>query len=123
MINTDRIVPVTKTDLVTLYGNIMTLAGSTVAALEATAPGVFKVVEAPQSGSLLAAEPVKALDIDGEVSAVTIYFLAAYDFEGFTVGGTAATIADGSDEVEADDASLYSATLATGEITISKIGF
>ncbi len=30
MINTDRIVPVTKTDLVTLYANILTIAGKTV---------------------------------------------------------------------------------------------
>ena len=123
MINTDRIVPVTKTDLITLYGNIMTLAGATVAAVEATAPGVFSVDEAPAGGYLLANEPIKSLDIDAGVSAVTIYFVAGYDFEGFTVGGAAATIADGSDEVNADDVTLYSAALATGEITITKIGF
>ena len=123
MINNDRIVPVTKTDLITLYGNILTLAGSTVAALEATAPGVFEVAEAPQSGSLLAAEPVKTLDIDADVSAVTIYFVAGYDFEGFTVGGAAATIAVGSDEVNADDTTIYTAVLATGQITITKVGF
>lgn len=123
MINKNRIVPVTKTDLITLYGNIMTLAGSTIAALEATAPGVFSVDEAPAGGALLANEPVKSLDIDAGVSAVTIYFVAGYDFEGFTVGGVAATIADGSDDVKADDVTIYSAVLATGEITISKIGF
>lgn len=123
MINTDRIVPVTKTDLITLYGNIMTLAGSTVAALKATNPGEFEVEEAPANGSLLAAEPVTTLDIDADVSAVTVYFIPAYDFAGFTVGGAAATIADGSDEVDADGSSLYTAALATGEITITKVGF
>ena len=32
MINADRIVPVTQVDLLTLYGNIMKLAGTTVTA-------------------------------------------------------------------------------------------
>lgn len=123
MINTDRIVPVTKTDLLTLYGNIMTLAGSTVAALAATTPGEFEIAEAPASGSLLAAEPVTTLDIDAEVSAVTVYFIAAYDYAGFTVGGAAATIDADSDDVNAGGATLYKAELASGEITISKVGF
>lgn len=123
MINTDRIVPVTKTDLVTLYANILTIAGETVGALQATAPGVFEIAEAPASGDLVAAEPVKSLDIAEGVTSVTFYFLAAYDFKGFTVAGAAATIADGSAEVTADDSSLYKAELATGEITITKIGF
>lgn len=123
MINTDRIVPVTKTDLVTLYANILTIAGQTIAALQATAPGAFEIAEAPASGSLIAAEPVINLDIDADVSAVTVYFLAGYNFAGITIGGAAATLADGSAEVEADDSSLYKAELATGEVTITKVGF
>ena len=57
------------------------------------------------------------------MTAVTVYFIPAYDFAGFTVDGAAATIADGSDEVDADGSSLYTAALATGEITITKVGF
>lgn len=121
MINTDRIVPVTKTDLLTLYGNIFTIAGETVTALEATAPGVFEITEAPESGSLLAAEPVTSLDIAEDVTAVTVYFLAAYDFAGFTLAGVATETAGA--EVVADDSSLYKAELASGTVTISKIGF
>ena len=38
MINTDRIVPVQATDLVTLYGTIMKLAGTSVTPVQATNP-------------------------------------------------------------------------------------
>ncbi len=42
MINEDRIVPVQKTDLITMYGTIMKLAGTSVAAAEAVAPGCIR---------------------------------------------------------------------------------
>lgn len=122
MINTDRIVPVQATDLITLYGLILNVGGENVTAVYAEdALGDFEVTSA--SGKLLASEPVKSLDIDAEITSATIYFVPTYDYVGFTVGGATATIAEASDEVVADGATLYKAVLATGEITITKVGF
>ena len=123
MINTDRIVPVTATDLITLYGLILlqASANSGLAKLEADGIGEFQV----KSGSapLLAAEPVKKIDIDAtasSVSAATIYFVPAFDYKGFSIDGTAVTP---TGDVVADGRTLYKATLASGAVTIVKAGF
>ena len=122
MINEDRIVSVTKTDLLSLYGVILKVANVDVAKLDATATGTFKISSALTTDYVLADEPVKSLDIASTVTSASIYFVAAYDFEGFTVGGASATIASASVDVEADGNTLYLAVLADGEITISKVG-
>ena len=122
MINTDRIVPVTATDLVSLYSVILAQDSNNSGMVKATAtnPGVFAIT----SGSIvLANEPVKALDLASAITAIKVYFVPAFDFKGFTQAGTPVTIADGSAEVEPDGRTLYSATLATGEVTFAKIGF
>ena len=119
MINKDRIVSVTATDLITLYGTIAKLAGTTITAVEADAPGVFKL--ASGSGNLLANEPVKALDFGEAVTSAVVYFVADYDYKGFSVNGVAVT-PSGAD-VDADGVTLYTATLATGNVTIAKVGF
>ena len=120
MINSERIVPVMATDLLTLYGNILTIASVTVAALEATSVGVFDVTAAASATALLAAEPVEKLDFNSGVSAATVYFIPALNFEGFTVNGAAATV---SGTVNADGSTLYKAELATGTVTVAKVGF
>ena len=120
MINTDRIVPVQATDLVTLYGVVLkqdTTNNSTLAKLAASAPGVFSVTSG--SAPLLAAEPVVSCDIASGVSACTVYFVPAYDYKGFTVNGSAATV---SGTVDADGATLYKAALSSGTVTFSKVG-
>lgn len=122
MINEDRIVSVTKTDLLSLYGVILKAAKVAVAKLDATETGTFKISSALTTDYVLANEPVKSLDIASTVTSASIYFVAAYDFEGFTVGGASATIASASVDVEADGNTLYLAVLADGEITISKVG-
>ena len=122
MINEDRIVSVTKTDLLSLYGVILKVANVDVAKLDATATGTFKISSALTTDYVLADEPVKSLDIASTVTSASIYFVAAYDFEGFTVGGASATIASASVDVEADGNTLYLAVLADGEITVSKVG-
>lgn len=119
MINTDRIVPVTRTDLLTLYGNIMKLAGTSVAAVTASEPGVFAV--STGSGNVIASEPVKSFDFASGVSSMTLYFIPAFNYEGFKVQGTKVTTS-GADVV-ADGSTLYTATLATGAVTIAKVGF
>lgn len=119
MINTDRIVPVQKTDLLTLYGIILTIAGTSVTAAEAIAPGVFEIESA--SGALIANEPVETLDFASGVSSATIYFVPAYNYSGFTINGTAVTTSGAT--VIPDGRTLYTATLSSGAITIAKIGF
>jgi len=119
MINEKRIVPVTKVDLLTLYGNIMKLAGTTVGDVQAAEPGVFVV--STGSGNKIAAEPVKSFDFASGVSSMTVYFVPAFDYEGFKVQGTAVTTLGAT--VAADGATLYTATLSSGDVTIAKVGF
>ena len=125
MINSDRIVPVTATDLITLYGLILkqdTTNNSTLAALNPLdVEGDFKVTSG--SAPLLASQPVKSIDIDATASSVTsatIYFVPAYDYNGFTIDGVAITP---TGTVTADGSTLYKAVLATGTVTITKAGF
>lgn len=120
MINTNRIVPVTKTDLLTLYGNILKIAGTSVTALTTDATdGTFVIASA--SGTVLANEPVKSLEITAGTSA-TIYFIPAYDFTGFTIAGSPVTTTGAT--VDPDGVTLYTATLSGGNaIAIAKVGF
>lgn len=120
MINNERIVPVTATDLITLYGLILKVGSVNVTALNTTATdGTFTVATA--SGTLLASEPVASMNIQGGTSA-TIYFVPAYDYSGFMIAGAAITTT--GDTVEADGRTLYKATLSGGNaVAIAKVGF
>lgn len=117
MINADRIVPVTATDLITLYGLILKVGSVDVTALDAVNPGEFEVAEA---GTYLADEPVGTLDFADGVSTATVYFVPAYDYAGFTIAGVDVTA---TGDVEADGRTLYMAALASGDVTITKVGF
>lgn len=119
MINTNRIVPVQASDLITLYGTMMKLAGTSVTAVQASAPGEFAITSG--SGNLLAAEPVKSFDFGESVTSATLYFVPALDYEGFSIAGTAETTAGAT--VAKDGCTLYTATLSGGDITIAKVGF
>ena len=121
MINTDRIVPVQATDLLSLYGFILNMYSNnaTLAELDAANIGEFEV--ASTAGSvLLADEPLKALDFASGYSAGTVYFVPAYDYDGFSVAGTK-VVPTGS--VVPDGRTLYKAVLASGAVTITKVGF
>lgn len=120
MINTERVVPVKAIDLITLFGDILTIAGTTVAALAADSVGEFTLTTAA-SGAQLANEPVKKLNFDTGVSSATVYFVPAVDYQGFEVEGAAVVTA--GDDVDPKGIALYTATLATGTVTIAKIGF
>jgi hypothetical protein len=50
-----------------------------------------------------------------------VYFIADYDYEGFAVNGTKVTTSGAT--VDPDGVTLYTATLATGAVTIAKVGF
>lgn len=124
MINNERIVPVTATDLLSLYGLILKQDSNnaSLAKLDAVdTAGDFQI----KSGSapLIASEPVASCDIDAtasSVSACTLYFVPAYNYKGFTIDGAAVTP---TGSVDADGRTLYKAVLATGAITITKVGF
>jgi hypothetical protein len=125
MINKDRIVCVTKTDLISLYGLILkqdTTNNSTLAKLASkSVDGDFQITSG--SAPLLADQPVKTCDIDAttsSVSACTLYFVPALDFVGFSIDGAAVTV---TGDIDADGATLYKAVLATGAITVTKCGF
>ena len=119
MINANRIVPVVKTDLVSLYSVILKAANVSVTKLDATdADGTLTQDTNIASG--LCSEPVKSFDFAATAPAGTAYFVPSVDFKGFTTAGTAATTA--GVDVVADGSTLYSATLATGTVTFAKIG-
>lgn len=123
MINNDRIVSVTATDLLTLYGLILLQDSnnSSLEKLSAAEVGEFQITA--NSKLYIADEPVKSIDIDATASSVTatsVYFVPAYDYAGFTIDGAAVTP---TGDVVADGRTLYKAVLATGAITITKIGF
>ena len=123
MINTDRVVAVTKTDLISLYGLILK-QDSDNASLEAFAavnPGEFELTD--DSAFVLANEPVATFDFGEGVSGATVFFVPAYDYAGFTVEGAAATVAENDVVVNPDGATLYKAVLASGEVTITQVGF
>ena len=78
------------------------------------------VIEENPANDVIASEPVKSFDFAGTTSAAVVYFVPTYDYEGFKIAG-AAVEATG-DEVDADHANLYKATLATGAVSIAKVG-
>lgn len=125
MINTNRIVPIEKVDLISMYGLILmqnASANATLAKVSSeTVEGDFEITAA--STPLIADEPVKTVDFASGVSSATLYFVPAYSYEGFTVNGAAATIADNDVVVEPDGRSLYKAVLGSGTVTITKVGF
>lgn len=124
MINENRIVPVVKIDLISLYGLILKQDSnnSGLAKLAAdTIDGDFQIKT--NSAVLIADQPVKTIDFDSttsSVSAGTVYFVAGYDYVGFTIDGVAVTP---TGDVVADGYTLYKAVLSSGAITITKAGF
>ena len=122
MINTDRIVPVQATDLISLYAVILKQDSnnSGLTKLAATAPGEF--VQSTNSAVAIAAEPVTSLDFAATATAGTVYFVPALDFKGFSLAGVA-TEYSGTINENGIGSDLYKAVLSGGAITVSKIGF
>ena len=119
MINENRIVPVQQIDLLSLYGLILQQTSATLAAVAAgNVEGEFSIDSA--STPLILNEPVKSVDIASGVSTATIYFVAGYNYEGWSINGSAVTP---TGDVVADGKTLYKAALASGAITITKVGF
>ena len=127
MINTNQIVPITATDLLTLLGTVMAIGQESLAAVPTAlnaldVEGNYQVTT--NSAVYLASAPLKSLDFDAttsSVSAGTVYFVPAYDYEGFKIDASAVVTAGA--EVKADGCTLYKAVLSSSTITISKVGF
>lgn len=125
MINKDRIVPVTKTDLLTLLGTVLGLIGTSYTVLTAdTVNGDFDLTGSGAVGNKLCAEPVKALNFHTGVTSGTVYFVAAYDFEGITFHEGTATFNSSNldnDDVKKDASTLYKAVLSSSTITLTAV--
>lgn len=106
MVNNDRIVPVMKIDLLSLYGTILKLSMSgegTFAVLEPV--DIVGDFEVSGDSLYLCNQPVRSLDITG--TDAVIYFVAAYDFKGVQSGGAAVGFTDDSAEIIKDATTLY----------------
>ena len=119
MINNERIVPITTTDYLSMIGTVMKLAGTTFAVAESTGIGTFAVAATGDAGNLLANEPVTSLDFAAGTTAAVVYFVADYNFKGFSIAGTAVTTAGAT--VDTDTVTLYTATLSSGTVTIAQV--
>lgn len=122
MINKDRIVPISKTDLLTMVGMVLNLIGTSYDVIASkNVDGDFDVTGSGAAGNKLVNQPAKTIDFKSGVTSGTVYFVASYDFDGIKVAGAAATIADGSATVKNDGATLYKAVLADSTVTISAV--
>lgn len=125
MINNDRIVPIQKCDFLSMIGITLALIGTTYAVLPSSdVEGTFSVTGTGAAGNKLANQPVKTLDFASGVTGGTVYFVPAYDFEGITVAGAAATFDDSgldNEDVVKDGITLYKAVLASGEVTLTAV--
>lgn len=121
MINTDRVVPIQKVDLISMYGLILMQASANATLAKVSASNVegdFEIASA--STPLIADEPVKTVDFASGVSSATLYFVPAYDYVGFTKNGASINV---TGDVDANGYTLYKAALASNAVTITKVGF
>lgn len=125
MINKDRIVPIVKTDLLSAYGTMLTLAGFSYDILKSSdIPGNFSVTGSGDAGNFLCDQPVRSLDIPADVTDCMVFFVADYDFGGLTVAGAAPTFDEEgytNDTILPDCATLYSAFLTSGTVTVNAV--
>ena len=121
MVNNDRIVPVTNTDLLTLYALILQLQlkaedEDLVVLQPKDTVGNFV---ADEEAIYIASQPVKKAEFeDGNGR---LYFVAAFDFEGFTYNGE--SVSTTGETVEPNASTLYCAECEGGSVEITKVGF
>lgn len=119
MINTQRIVPVQKVDFLTLIGIIMNFADVDYSILASNdSEGNYTVTAEGDAGNLLADQPAESINFADGVTAATVYFVAAYDYTGMSINGTAVTP---TGTVNPDGITLYKAVLASGAVTITAV--
>ena len=121
MINNDRIVPITKIDLISMYGLVLVMSLDSAPTKLDAADTAGDFSQTTNSATVICSEPVKSFNFGSSVTAGTVYFVPALDYAGFTKTGATLTIAGAT--VEADGRTLYSATLSSGTLTFAKVGF
>lgn len=119
MINANRGVPVMATDLLTLYGVILKQDSNNSSLEVLTSNGIGEFEVAAASKVYLANEPVKTLNFGEDATSGTVFFVADYDYVGFTINGVTTTP---TGDVIADGNTLYKAVLSSGTVTITKVG-
>ena len=118
MINNDRIVPVQRIDLLSLYATMLKIAGHDFDLLSAaTIDGQFEI-PSDASGALFANQPVKSVEL-GDAESLAMYFVADYSFSGFTYDGDA--VPTTGDDIVPDACTLYYAESGVGGITITNV--
>lgn len=117
MLNVNRIVPVTFTDLITLYAVILKQSNATLNIEGVTGgPAVFDIDEL--AAPTLLNEPAHTINVATWSNGGELYFVPAYDYETITVDGAAVTI---NGLVDPDGCTLYKATYADGAITVNAV--
>ena len=82
MVNNDRIVPIQKIDLLSMYGTVLKIASVSATVLAANdINGFFSVTGTGAAGTFLANQPVKQLDFAAGVTSGTVYFVAGSRLE------------------------------------------
>ena len=119
MINNNRIVPVTKADLLSIYGTMLAIGNVSYDVISASdVDGDFAVSASGAAGTKFADQPLKSLVLGSGVTSATIYFVPAYDYAGFSKTGATITV---SGTVKKDGATLYKAVLSSGTVTITAV--
>ena len=119
MINNERIVPITTTDYLSMIGTVMKLAGTTFAVAESTGIGTFAVTATGDAGNLLANEPVISCNFAESTTAAVVYFVPDFNYKGFEIDGVLVSTAGAT--IKKDGATLYTATLSSGTVTIAQV--
>lgn len=116
MVNNNRIVPVQKIDLLSLYATVYNMTHETpINILESeTVDGQFDVTEA---GTYIANQPVKTMSLPAEGGAL-VFFVTDYDFDGFYVNDAKVEVSAG---IKNDATTLYVAQSANGAVTITAV--
>ena len=120
MINNDRIVPIQSMDFLSMIGTILAINGTSYTVVASTyVQGTFEITGTGDVGNVLANQPVQTMDFASGVTAGVVYFVPDYNFSGISINGTAVDLS--AVTIDADGISLYTATLATGAVTVAKI--
>ena len=120
MINNDRIVPIQSMDFLSMIGTILAINGTSYTVVASTdVQGTFEITGTGDVGNVLANQPVQTMDFASGVTAGVVYFVPDYNFSGSSINGTAVDLS--AVTIDADGISLYTATLATGAVTVAKI--
>lgn len=119
MVNNDRIVPITNIDFLSMIGTVLTLNGTNFTVAQAqTVEGDFTISPAEGQSNFLVNQPAKTINV-ATSDAVTIYFVAAYGYAGFSINGTAVTTT--GDTVQPDGITLYKALSVGDAVRITAV--